>query len=189
MTNKVVDDKQGGHNQIGDNQGWDQVGDNYGNDNQVGDIASVTTKVVLRPSDNQFVENQIVDRVVTTKRLTTKVLATKMVDQGGDQVNNQCVDNQIVHLERFNSSSLLRVSANSAWILSRTVPVGWKRVFCFYSQSGFFSSHSSSGFAWWAIFVQFHFCCTWRARAVGACTFGTDCKRRRGRSTNCFFLA
>ena len=37
MTNKVVDDKQGGHNQIGDNQGWDQVGDNYGNDNQVGD--------------------------------------------------------------------------------------------------------------------------------------------------------
>ena len=79
----------------------------------------MTTKVVLRPSDNQIVENQIVDRVVTTK-----VLATKMVDQGGDQVNNQCVDNQIVHLERFNSSSLLRVSANSAWILSRTVPVG-----------------------------------------------------------------
>ena len=89
----------------------------------------MTTKVVLRPSDNQIVdnqsvdnqivENQIVDRVVTTKGLTTKVLATKMVDQGGDQVNNQCVD-----LERFNSSSLLRVSANSAWILSRTVPVG-----------------------------------------------------------------
>ena len=79
----------------------------------------MTTKVVLRPSDNQIVENQIVDRVVTTK-----VLATKMVDQGGDQVNNQCVDNQIVDLERFNSSSLLRVSANSAWILSRTVPVG-----------------------------------------------------------------
>ena len=94
----------------------------------------MTTKVVLRPSDNQIVENQsvdnqivenqIVDRVVTTKGLTTKVLATKMVDQGGDQVNNQCIDNQIVHLERFNSSSLLRVSANSAWILSRTVPVG-----------------------------------------------------------------
>ena len=117
----------------------------------------MTTKVVLRPSDNQIVENQIVDRVVTTKGLTTKVLATKMVDQGGDQVNNQCVDNQIVHLERFNSSSLLRVSANSAWILSRTVPVGWKRVFCFYWQSVFFSSDSSSGFAWWAIFVQFHF--------------------------------
>ena len=38
----------------------------------------MTTKVVLRPSDNQFVENQIVDRVVTTKRLTTKVLATKV---------------------------------------------------------------------------------------------------------------
>ena len=75
--------------------------------------------MVFRPSDNQ-----IVDRVVTTKGLTTKVLATKIVDQGGDQFNNQCVDNQIVDLEHFNSSSLLRVSANSAWILSRTVPVG-----------------------------------------------------------------
>ena len=38
----------------------------------------MTTKVVLRPSDNQIVENQIVDRVVTTKVLATKWL-TKVV--------------------------------------------------------------------------------------------------------------
>ena len=86
------------------------------------------------------------------------------------------------NLERLSSSSLLRVSASSAWILSNTVPVGCKQASL--------PSHCQSVWLFVVsiicVFLPFHFFSTWRANAVGACTFGTDWKMR-ARSNHLFF--